>query len=151
MSRTPKPRCANSKEVLAHVDGSKPVHVYRNLHKKCLSVRQGGKVVCHVDNIVLKDAIFHVNENGRQKVLATKQKNVHAYVKGMVIDARETDELLPLWGQITYDPYKGDSFNMNGIGVSAAMYVDIDIDDGSVDMMALGLTWRANEQSKVDG
>ena len=35
------------------VDTRKTVEVYRNLHKKCWSIRQGGKVVCHTEYITL--------------------------------------------------------------------------------------------------
>jgi len=39
-----KPLAECSREVLEYIDPLKPVHVYRNLHKKCLSVRQGGLI-----------------------------------------------------------------------------------------------------------
>ena len=49
----------------------KKVFVYRNLHKKCYSVKdwKTKKVIAHVDNIFLKDAVFKVSEAGRQRVL----------------------------------------------------------------------------------
>jgi hypothetical protein len=37
-----KPRVKTSREVVAHIDPARPVFVYRNLHKKCLSVQQDG-------------------------------------------------------------------------------------------------------------
>ena len=39
-----KPFCEKSKDVLQYIDETKPVYVYRNLHKQCLSVRQDGIV-----------------------------------------------------------------------------------------------------------
>jgi hypothetical protein len=47
-------------KTLENIDITKPVQVYRNLHKPgCqFSVRQGGKVRCYVDSIVLTDCKF---------------------------------------------------------------------------------------------
>ena len=91
-----KPRTANSKEVLAYVNRLQKVRVYRNLHKKCLSVKQGGIVQCHTDNIVLRDCKFIVSKAGQKRVRDEKRKNVHAYVEGYVVNARKTDDLLPM-------------------------------------------------------
>jgi len=57
-----KPFCDTSKEVLALIDQTKPVTVYRNLHKNCISVKQGSLVVCHAQNVVLENATFVVGE-----------------------------------------------------------------------------------------
>jgi len=67
------------------------VKVYYNLHKECLSVvdTRTGRLYCHSHRIELKDAKFHVNENGRQKVLREKRKNVHAYVIGKLVHEGE--------------------------------------------------------------
>ena len=43
-----------------------------------------GLVSEHPDRVIVEDAEFVVSEPGRQRVLAKKQKNVHAYVKGVV-------------------------------------------------------------------
>ena len=80
------------------------VDVYFNLHKKKLSVRSCStkRVVAHVDEIILDDAVFRVNERGRQRVLSQKRKNVHAYVRGVVADTKKNGmEML-----VTYNPYK---------------------------------------------
>ena len=149
--KTPKPRVKTSVEVLPYVDQSKPVRVYRNLHKKCLSVKQGGLVVCHVDNIVLKNCTFIVSEAGRQRVLKEKRKNVHAYVQGTVIDARETDNvpcwpdklIHHVWHEIYYNPYNSGDFTTTGQDpkpLTGAEYVDIDSDIG--DMIAFNLTYK---------
>lgn len=80
-----KPKVKTSKEVIEHINPERPVFVYRNLHKKCLSVQQDGIVRCHVDNIVLEDAEFRVSKAGQKRVRDEKKKNVHAKVKGMVV------------------------------------------------------------------
>lgn len=87
------------------------VKVYRNLHRKCLSVVHKGYVVAHVDTIALNDVEFKVSEVGRQRVLATKSKNVHAFVTGTVESINQPysiDESQP----IRYNPYeRGEFYN----------------------------------------
>lgn len=64
------------------------VEVYYNLHRKCLSVRSRitgptyGKVLAHVDHIVLRDVEFKVSEAGRRRVIREQRKNVHAVIRG---------------------------------------------------------------------
>ena len=43
-----------------------------------------GRVLGNPDRVIVEDAEFVVSEPGRQRVLDTRQKNVHAYVKGLV-------------------------------------------------------------------
>ena len=86
------------------------VFVYRNLHKKCLSVRdvKTRLVVAHVDSINLDTPVFLVNERGRQLVLATKNKNVHAGVRGCLVSF---DTTIPAGSTpVTYNPYKYSTF-----------------------------------------
>ena len=66
------------------LDLKRPVKVYRNLNRKGVwfSVCQDGRVVGHAQGLMLGDAKFHVNEAGRQRVIATGRKNVHAWVWG---------------------------------------------------------------------
>ena len=83
------------------------IEVYRNLHQKCWSVRDAktGLVIDHKDNIHIQDATLVVRPAGRKKVLQEQRKNVHAFIKGTTSDA-----ILKLTDQITYNPYKYDSF-----------------------------------------
>ncbi len=46
------------------------------------SVMQNNVVVGHSQNLTLRDARFIVRESGRQRVLKTGKKNVHAFVVG---------------------------------------------------------------------
>lgn len=71
------------------------VKVYRNLTTGRLSIKQGGYVVGHCDQILLDAPIFTVNEKGRDYVRANKTKVVHAYIEGTVC------------GIDNYTPYKG--------------------------------------------
>lgn len=84
------------------------VFVYRNLHRKCYSVKslKTGRVIAHVDSIDLVNVTFKVSEAGRQRVLKTRQKNVHAGVVGYIADV----SLLCQSTKVTYNPYKWTSF-----------------------------------------
>ena len=103
------------------------VEVYRNLHKKCWSVRWHGRVIKHVDEIHLENVDLVVQPAGREKVLREKRKNVHAFAKGEV--ASSIQYLLEGWKltndnylvkekevtpynatQVVYNPYKHNSF-----------------------------------------
>lgn len=66
--------------------------VYRNLHKKCYSVSYNGIVIMHTTRIIADNATLFVSEAGRQRVLATGHKNVHAYVQAtdIVVDTLST-------------------------------------------------------------
>lgn len=93
--------------MIEHYLGEK-VFVYRNLHRKCYSVKslKTGRVIAHVDSIDLINVVFRVSEAGRQRVLKTRQKNVHAGVVGYIADV----SLLRQSSKIVYNPYKYDSF-----------------------------------------
>lgn len=105
-------------KMFALIDADKPVEVYKNLHKDCWSVRQGGIVKFHTDYIVLKLAQFKVGEKGRLRVLREQCKNVHAFVKGFLCrngEANSQTKHIWKWDTITYNPYKSDTFiNKNG-------------------------------------
>lgn len=90
------------------IDTAKPVAIYKNLHNGKFSVKQCGLVVAHVDSILLTNVSLRVSEAGRQRVLRDKQKNVHAYVVGMV---KEINGTAPLLGaRLSYNPYKAGHF-----------------------------------------
>ena len=90
------------------------VMVYYNLHKHTFSVTYKSKVILHADYVKLKDVEFRVRQGGQEKVRSEKQKNVHAFVIGDLLDYCEfpcenipnepTDKV------VTYNPYKYDSF-----------------------------------------
>ena len=88
-------------------------YVYRNLHKGCWSVRYKGKVVEHAPRLYVDEAEFKVNEAGRQRVIAEKKKNVHAFI---VSESRPLRlGTIPFSVQrnldeVTYNPYQYDSF-----------------------------------------
>ena len=66
------------------------VFVYRNLTRKCYSIRamdgpQKGVVVGHANFIQLENCEFKVSEAGRQRVIRERRKNVHAGVIGDIV------------------------------------------------------------------
>jgi hypothetical protein len=99
------------------------VHVYRNLHKHCWSVRSKGKLVAQVNTIQLVNCTCHVREAARQIVIRTQCRSVHAYVKGII----HNDPLpnAPNGATIVYRPYVcGNFFDpLTGLPVAAAPYM----------------------------
>ena len=94
------------------------VEVYFNLHKKLFSVRSRmtGKVIAHVDKVSLCDPKFVVRKSGRDRVRREGKKNVHAFVKGKLLNPTEDTLLgalvkaLTEGETVTYNPYKYDTF-----------------------------------------
>jgi hypothetical protein len=93
------------------------VNVYFNLHKKVWSVRSMdkrynyGRVIYHASELCVNDATFVVSQAGRERVLAEKRKNVHAYVRGTLdrfrdlrVDGNGTCD------DLYYNPYEVSSF-----------------------------------------
>jgi hypothetical protein len=88
------------------------VRVYWNLHRKMYSIqaRYGYDwyVVAHAEELMLKNVTFKVSEAGRQRVLRTGVKNVHAYVVGGLIPFVNPDK----GRRVSYDPKVFDCFVM---------------------------------------
>jgi len=102
----------------------KRVYVYRNLHKKCYSVKclTTNRVILHTNNICLSNVKFRVGKKGREKVIATKQKNVHAGVVGYITN----DSLHNANVVVKYNPYKYTSFvKEDGSEIYIASYVSM--------------------------
>lgn len=96
------------------VDLRQPVTVYRNLNRQgpgvWYSIRQKGVVVGHAQYITLEYCLFVVNESGRRRALISGRRNVHAFVKGCLVEnscgARAIDLRQPGLG-IRYDLSRG--------------------------------------------
>lgn len=110
------------------------VKVYWNLHKGCWSVMDARtrKILGHATQVMLRDASYLVSECGRERVRATKQKAVHAFVKGeleaAIWNTAPADASLPQWEwkpmhnnflrnvanqrgiSVTYNPYRDQGF-----------------------------------------
>ena len=82
------------------------VRVYRNLKNGLFSVQFGGLVVAHLATVQLRGVLFKVSERARQRVLAQRQRNVHAYAIGTFTTAAQ-----PLATElISYNPYTAGHF-----------------------------------------
>ncbi len=116
----------------------KRVQVYYNIRRGDYSVRQDGRVIDHVDSIVLHDVRFNVAPAGWDKVRATGVKNVHATVTGYIVDMPDgwdaMDWLRRAYDFVAYNPFKYDSFvkiTSNGYDgfyadpVESAAYVEL--------------------------
>lgn len=84
------------------------INLSKKLKTPLFSVKdiKSGLVIGHDNKLMLKDAEFKVSESGRQRVIKTKRKNVHAGVVGYL--THETPKELGI--TITYNPYKHSSF-----------------------------------------
>ncbi len=85
------------------------VFVYFNLRRKLFSVRSvdTGLVIAHVTDIKLRDVKFKVSEAGRQRVLKSGVKNVHAGVQGIV----DCDVQFSAYDRLVrYNPFKFATF-----------------------------------------
>ena len=94
----------------------KRVQVYYNIRRGDYSVRQSGRVIDHVDSIVLRDVRFNVAAAGRDKVRATGVKNVHATVTGYILtnNAEHFEKVYSNAGNdhdfVAYNPFKYNQF-----------------------------------------
>lgn len=93
------------------------VRVYYNLHKKTFSIQKKINstwlVVGYKDQFMLADCKFKVSENGRQKVLRDRKKNVHAFIYGKIVESGmglDGCEYKNLPAIISYNPYEGNTF-----------------------------------------
>jgi len=85
-------------------------------------------VLGHAKSVDIAWADFVVHEAGRQRVLKDKQKNVHAYVKGLLLNTSgfkpyKGRSIGPVYGAIhstykdkvvSYNPYKAPHFVIKG-------------------------------------
>lgn len=100
------------------VNRDEKVSVHRNLNADTLTIKVGELVHGHAQMVGMKDVTFHVGTMGNIRVRTSKQKNVHAYVKGTLAVAHDIDsaeknyEILETLGykRVYYNPYKVDTF-----------------------------------------
>ena len=104
--------------------------VYWNLHKRCFSVRERGRVVAHVDSITLRNALFVVQRAGYERTVREKVRSVHAWVKGEVTEMPNRTTC-PM-ALVTYNPFRSDHFQVRETHerVDAAALVTFSIEDG---------------------
>lgn len=86
----------------------KRVSVYWNIRKKVYSILDHStrRVIAHSKGLVLSAPRFKVNSNGRARVIKSRQKNVHAFIDGIV----EPYSTVKQNFKVQYTPYINDSF-----------------------------------------
>ena len=88
-----------------------PVDVYRNLHLDLFSIRsrRTHRIIGHQREFLMDVAAFHVGASGRARVLASGQKNVHAWLTGTLV--RDLDMLMDpprgVYVPVRYTPQLG--------------------------------------------
>jgi hypothetical protein len=95
------------------VNLDKPVKVYRKIEKTSsifsYSIMQDNLVVAHGRNFILRDVKPLINKSGLGRVKKEKQKNVHAFLCGYLVDG----EIELVGGQkICYNPIKDTCFKV---------------------------------------
>lgn len=85
------------------------VKVYRNLRRDCFSIVDVStrRVCAYSKKLWLSNVEFKVSEAGRQRVLQSKKKNVHAWVVGTVMKPPPwfKGALLNRLRYVWYNPY----------------------------------------------
>lgn len=98
------------------------VLVYYNTHLNKFSIKERygrGLVIDHVDFVHLKDVGFKVWKAGRERVLRTGAKNVHAFVVGTLIPD-DSPECERAFRPFTYNPYVAAYFYYKDTGEPVA-------------------------------
>lgn len=116
------------------------VFVYKNLHKGCFSVKamegdKKGRVIAHVDSIQLTDCQLKVSQAGRARVLRTRQKNVHAGVRGewsMKESTGVADKMTKVMTKVRYNPYEVSTFVEATTGKPVLTAKEVFIDSNGV-------------------
>jgi len=110
------------------------IEVYRNLHKKCFSLRKNGIVIKHLlddEQLFIKDIKFVVRPAGRKKVLREKKKNVHAFVRGYYNAFPGENCVYPRFRDVVaYNPYRADTFMCRGAPKKTTK--NVELKDGKV-------------------
>ncbi len=104
--------------------------VYRNIRRHCYSLMSvaTGKVVRHESVVVMENVKFIVRPAGRDKVRATKRKNVHAFVDGELAGIHIPD--LANLVRVSYNPYENDTFVLpDNTPVKSAKFVILNSKD----------------------
>jgi len=88
--------------------------IYRNLHHGLkFSVQERGRVIDRLTDFEAHDVRFQVGENGRQRVLRERRKNVHAFVVVQSYSTASSYDVNSLMA-VKYNPYENSTFMMNG-------------------------------------
>lgn len=103
--------------------------VYRNLTRRCWSIRERGRVVGHAPTVTLADAVMVVRPGARARVLRTGHREVHAWVRGTLVPHAG----VPVGAvRLHYRPFEAGHFTDDcGLPVVAAAWVFFHEDGGA--------------------
>lgn len=104
-----------------------PVEVYRNLSRRCFSVRQAGRVIGHVPSLVMRDVAFVVSLAGVRRIRLRQAREVVAIARGVPAESGLPDGAI----RVRFDPYRSSDFTLDdGSPIRAAAVVAF-LPDGS--------------------
>ncbi len=98
--------------------------IYRNLSRRCWSLRQGGRVVAHAASAALADVTLHASEPARLRYLRTGHRTVHAWARGCLVDAARPADAV----RLHYRPALAAGFHADGMPVRKARLVRFETD-----------------------
>lgn len=110
------------------------VIVYKNLNRGDWSIAQTagrdgtgrGKVIGHADSVILANVTMRVQEAGRLRVMAKRQREVHAWCIGDIVDSLPAGTVAR---ELTYNPYRCGTFTLrDGTPLDHAAYVEFTTD-----------------------
>lgn len=88
------------------------VRVYRNLHKPgvmySIADARTGLVLGYSESVLLSGVAFKVSEYGRQRVLSSGKKNVHAFIYGRFEGTEQAR--VAMQDAVGYNPRKNSTF-----------------------------------------
>ncbi|WP_449818017.1 hypothetical protein [Methylobacterium flocculans] len=101
--------------------------VYRNLSRRCWSVRVRNWVVGHVPSLTLRDVRFIVSLPGVRRIRERQAREVVALARGVPAESGLPEGAL----RVRFDPYRSDEFTLpDGSPIRAAASVSF-LPDGS--------------------
>lgn len=94
------------------VSKNQRVRVYRNLHKQgvvySIADARTGLVLGYSESVLLSGVAFKVSEAGRQRVIQSGRKNVHAFIYGRYEGTEQAR--VAMQDAVGYNPRKNSTF-----------------------------------------
>lgn len=107
--------------------------IYFNSHTRKYSIvnRSLGMVCQSDDKLELHDVVLVVQPAGKQRVIATGRKNVHAFLRcAAVVYQPDTVPVYNPLDRVTYNPYRDDTFvrttDYTPVVSAALLYAEVD-------------------------
>jgi hypothetical protein len=104
--------------------------VYRNLNKKCVSIRLAGRVVASPARAIVTDVVFRVQPGTLASIRRAGQRAVCAYARGdaQIVDSLDSVTSDPQALRLHFNPFKADTFTLpDGTPVYGARVMAMDM------------------------